>query len=540
MQKNTKKKVQVFASTALALGVFGSSFAAPIAEAAPGKDAAVSNRGIEVQLLGVNDWHGQIDVVRTVAGKQAGGAEYLAAYLKQREATNKNTLLIHSGDMTGGSSPASALLQDEPTVEIMNELGFDIGTLGNHEFDRGVDELKRLLDGGYHETTGDFEGANFPYVAANVVYKDSGKNLLPAYNIQKVNGMKIGFIGVVTKDIKDVVIASALENIEVTDSKTAVDKAVAELKAQGVESIVVLAHAPATSSTDGTNPSGESVDLANTINDEVDIILGAHNHAYSDAIVDNKLVVQGYSYGTAFTDIDLVIDPKTKDIVKKSAEVVTTFHDGIEPDAEVKAMVDGYKAAVAPLIEREVGTSTEAITKTSDDSGESALGNLIADSQRTAMNTDFAFMNPGGIRADLNAGPITWGELYTIQPFGNILVSATYTGQQIKDVLEQQFRADNKQTVLQVSGLTYTYSKEAPIGSKITNLEDADGNTIALDKEYTVTVNNFLSTGGDGFSKLIGGKDPVVGPVDLDALEAYIADLDAPVSAPATNRISVQ
>ncbi|MGO1061071.1 bifunctional metallophosphatase/5'-nucleotidase [Planococcus sp. FY231025] len=539
MRKNGKMKFQFAASTALALALVGTTAIPGIAEAKPGQDFDVSNRGIEVQLLGVNDWHGQIDTYRKVGGQQAGGAEYLAAYLKQREAENKNTLLIHSGDMTGGSSPASSLLMDEPTVEIMNELGFDIGTLGNHEFDRGVPELMRLLDGGFHEATGDFEGADFPYVAANVVYKDSGKTLLPAYHIEKVNGMDIGFIGVVTKDIKEVVIASALENIEVTDSAQAIDGAVAELKAKGVESIVVLAHAPAASNSDGTGATGESVALANTVHDEVDIILGAHNHAYSDAIVDNKLVVQGYSYGTAFTDIDLVIDPKTKDIVQKSAEVVTTFHAGIEPDAEVKAMVDGYKATVAPLIDREVGTASEAITKSGDASGESALGNLIADSQRDAMATDFALMNPGGIRADLNAGPITWGELFTTQPFGNQLVSMTYTGQQLKDVLEQQFTA-SKTTILQVSGLSYTIDQAAPIGSKITELKDADGNAIAGDATYTVTINNFLAGGGDGFTKLTGGTSPLVGPVDLDALEAYIVKQAGPIAAPATDRINVK
>jgi 5'-nucleotidase len=271
----------------------------------------------------------------------------------------------------------------------------------------------------------------------------------------------------------------------------------------------------------------------------VDIILGAHNHAYSDAIVDNKLVVQGYSYGTAFTDIDLVIDPKTKDIVQKSAEVVTTFHSGIEPDAEVKAMVDGYKAIVAPLINREVGTSSEAITKTADASGESALGNLIADSQRLAMSTDFALMNPGGIRADLDAGPITWGELFTIQPFGNQLVSMTYTGQQLKEVLEQQFTA-SKTTTLQVSGLSYTIDGTAPIGSKITDLKDAAGNAIAADQSYSITINNFLAGGGDGFTKLKGGTNPIVGPVDLDALEAYITNQNGPIAAPARDRINVK
>ena len=539
MKKNGKMKFQFVASTALVFALFGTTAIPGIAEAKPGKDAEVANRGIEVQLLGVNDWHGQIDTYRKVGGELAGGAEYLAAYLKQREAENKNTLLIHSGDMTGGSSPASSLLLDEPTVEIMNELGFDIGTLGNHEFDRGVPELKRLLDGGYHETTGDFEGAAFPYVAANVVYKDSGENLLPAYHVKKVNGMNIGFIGVVTQDIKQVVIASALENIEVTDSAQAIDKAVAELKAKGVESIVVLAHAPAASKSDGTNATGESVALASTINDEVDIILGAHNHAYSDAIVDNKLVVQGYSYGTAFTDIDIVIDPKTKDIVQKSAEVVTTFHSGIEPDAEVKAMVDGYKSTVAPLINREVGTSSEAITKTVDASGETPLGNLIADSQRDALSTDFAFMNPGGIRADLDAGPITWGELFTIQPFGNQLVRMTYTGQQLKEVLEQQFTA-SKTTILQVSGLTYTIDQAAPIGSKITALEDEEGNAIVMDQSYSLTINNFLAGGGDGFTKLTSGTNPVVGPVDLDALEAYIKKQNGPIAAPATDRINTK
>ncbi|MDC3415217.1 bifunctional metallophosphatase/5'-nucleotidase [Terrihalobacillus insolitus] len=532
------KRKRILTSAAIALSVT-LAIGVPSSDAKPvSKDLDRTNRGIDVQLLGVNDFHGQIDTYRTIGGRKAGGAEYLSAYINEKEKENKNTLLVHAGDMVGASSPTSSLLQDEPTVEIMDEMGFDIGTLGNHEFDEGVEELKRLIDGGSHDVTGDFAGASFPYIAANVVDKTTGETILPPYAIERVNGMQIGFVGIITQQAKNAIIPSAIEDVRFTDETEAINKAVAELKEKGVKAIVVLAHDPVDSDKDGSNASGEAVEIANSVDDEVDIIIGGHSHRYANTTVDNKLLVQSYSYGTAFSDIDLVIDPKTKDIVEKSAEIITTYHDGITPDPTVKQMVEQYQEEVGPLIDRVVGEAAEPITGNTDKSGESALGNLIADSQRQAMGTDFAFMNPGGIRADLDAGDITWGELFTIQPFGNTLVEMTFTGKQIKEVLEQQFY-EGGNTILQISGLRYTWDPDAPIGDKVRNLTDQEGIAIQSNKEYTVTVNNFLASGGDGFTKFTEGTNEVIGPVDLDAIVTYIEQQPTPIAAPNTNRINV-
>ncbi|HYK75062.1 MAG TPA: bifunctional metallophosphatase/5'-nucleotidase, partial [Pseudoneobacillus sp.] len=390
---------------------------------------AANNRFIQVQLLGINDLHGQLNVTRKVAGKPAGRVDFLATYLKQRAAENENTLLVHVGDMVGASPPVSALLQDEPTIEILNKLDFNIGTVGNHEFDEGVNELLRLINGGTHEKTGNFAGANFPWVVANVIDERSGKTILPPYKVLKVNGMPIGFIGVVTTETPTVVVPSGVAGLKFTDEVEAVNRYASELKKQGVKSIIVLAHNPGTSGVNGENPTGDLVRIANGVDDEVDIIFGGHNHAYMNATIDKKLVVQSYSYGTAFSDVDIQIDPKTKDIVSKNAEIVTTFQEGINPDPEIKQMIEKYEAKVEPNVNRVVGSTTSNLTAMQNANGESVIGDLIADAQRAAMKTDIALMNPGGIRADINPGEITWGEIYTVQPFNNDLVKMTMTGQ---------------------------------------------------------------------------------------------------------------
>ncbi|NNV05934.1 bifunctional UDP-sugar hydrolase/5'-nucleotidase [Geobacillus sp. C56-T2] len=515
--------------------------ATPVGAAGNGKSKgeppASSHRYIEVQLLGINDFHGQLNVTRKVGGREVGRADYLAAYLKQREAENKNTLLVHAGDAVGASPPVSALLQDEPTIEVLNKLGFDVGTLGNHEFDEGVAEMLRLIHGGYHPATGDFAGADFPYVSANVIDKETKQPILPPYVIKRVNGMPIGFIGVTLTDTPSIVTPSGVAGVEFIDEATAINKAVRELKKKRVETIVVLAHNPGASNPDGTNASGEIVDIAKTVDDEVDVIFAGHNHAYLNAVVDGKLLVQSYAYGTAFSDVDLKIDPRTKDVVAKKAEIVTTYHDGITPDPEIRALVEKYEAKVAPLVNQVVGTAAETITDEQNASGESALGNLIADAQRAAMNTDFAFMNPGGIRADIEQGEVTWGELYNVQPFNNQLVKMTLTGAQIRELLNQQWQP-TKTRMLQISGLRYTWSASRPAGNKVVDIQLPDGTPLNPNGEYTVTVNSFLADGGDGFTVLTQGTNREVGPVDLDALVSYIRGLAQPFSARIEGRIN--
>lgn len=481
---------------------------------------------VSAQLLGLNDFHGQINTYKKVGDKMAGGAEYLAAYLKKHEAENpENTLLVHAGDAVGASSPASALLQDEPTIEIFNKLGFDVGTLGNHEFDEGVQEMKRLIFGGKHEATGDFAGAKFDYVAANVVDEFTKKPILDPYVIKEVEGVPVGFIGVVTTETPSIVIPSGVAGVKFTDETEAINKYAAELKELGVEAIVVLAHKPAISNTDGTGASGELIDMIEKMDDEVDIVYAGHNHKYTNAVVDRKLVVQSYSSGTAFSDIDLLINWKTGDIVKKSAEIVNTVHEGITPDAEIKAMVDAAYNKVKDKLDAVIGKTTAEISKEMNEHGESAMGNLIADSMTAQTGTQLAFMNSGGVRDSVNAGDITWGELFNVQPFGNDLVTMELTGQQVYDLLNQQW-STGAAKILQVSGLTVKYTSKAGTDGKVSGqvkeVKLADGKDLDKAATYTVTVNNFMATGGDGFTVLKDGKKPTVNITDLDALINYV------------------
>ncbi|MEC1525870.1 bifunctional 2',3'-cyclic-nucleotide 2'-phosphodiesterase/3'-nucleotidase [Neobacillus niacini] len=507
----------------------------------PGYKLFELDQNIHVQLLGINDLHGQLDYSAKVNGQPAGGIAYLSGYLKDRELQNNaQTIMLHAGDAVGASRPVSALLQDEPTIHFLNEIGFDLGTVGNHEFDEGVKEMKRLIEGGSHPATaakyGEFEGADFPYVVANVVDEKTNQLILPPYSVKEVDGVKIGFIGVITTETPSIVTASGVAGVKFTDEVEAINKYAKVLKDQGIKSIVVLAHNPGTSATDGTKPTGEVVEFANQVDDEIDVIFGAHDHKYLNSTVDGKLLVQSYSYGTAFSDIDLTINPETGDITGKSAEIVTTFQTPEFLDEGVKAELDAYMADIAPTINEEVGVAAVEITRTANEAGESALGNLIADSMRDATKADFAFMNSGGIRDNLNQGPITWGELFAIQPFGNDVVTMKVTGEQIRTLLNQQFSADRNR-IMAVSGLKYTWSVEKPLGEKVLDIFLPNGKKIDPNAVYTIAVNNFMSDGGDGYTILKQGKDRKVWLTDLDTLVNYVKAQTKPISAAIEGRI---
>ncbi len=495
------------------------------AEAAKVVDTLITD--ISVQLLGINDFHGQLDYskdLKDAEGKvvaTVGGADYLAAYLEKYKATNNNTLLIHAGDAVGASRPVSALLQDEPTIDFLNRMGFAVGTVGNHEFDKGSAELLRLINGGKNPKSGkDFAGANFPYVVANVV-DESGKLLLDPYVIKEVGGVKVGFIGVVTNITPTIVSPAGVKGLTFTNQTEAVNKAVAELKAKGIKSIVVLAHDPFSGKNDA--PTGEVVDLANSIDDEVDVIFGGHDHGKLNAMVDGKLVIESYSYGTAFSDVDLVVDRATQNITAKKADIVDVKHEGITPDAAITKMISEYLELNAPILNAPVGKTAAALTRAANADGESALGNLIADSMRIQMDADFGFMNSGGIRNDMPAGNVTYGDMFSIEPFGNVMIKLTVTGSQLKALLNQQW-GGAKTRIGQISGFTYKYDDSKPAGEKIIELKKADGTPIEDTASYTIAVNDFTASGGDGFTVLKEGTNRVAGPVDLDAFITYVKE----------------
>ena len=514
------------------------------AESKPLTRPAPEGRTTNIQLLGVNDFHGNLEPPRQVDGRTVGGAAYLASYLNDYEADNpRRTITVHAGDLVGATPLISSYFHDEPTIYAANLMGFDVGTLGNHEFDEGGEEMLRLINGGQRDdgkqfkdgpdgtpvntSDPDFPGANFPYVAANTVYKDSGKTVLPPYQVIKRDGIKVGFIGVTTLETPRIVVPDAVAPFRFLDISNTVNKYARRLQAQGVQSIVVLAHAGGVQ-TSAQEATGEIIDETSQMSDAVDVVVAGHTHTLLNNTVDGKLVVEAFSYGTAFDAVNMKVDRKSKDVLSASADIVTTYDDAVAPDPAVSRLVADYKARISPISERVVGTASEDITRTQDSDGESELGDLIADAQRDFAGADLAFMNPGGIRADIASGPVTYGDLFTVQPFDNQVVRMELTGDQIYRLLEQQFEVNR---ILQVSGLEYSYDASKPAGQRITSAT-INGSPLDRGATYTLAANSYLATGGDGFTVFKEGQKQQSLGSDADALEEYVSNLEQPFGPP--------
>ncbi len=534
-------------------------------------DSTAPQTWTRFKILGINDFHGQLES-RLLFGRPAGGAAVLAAYLnaETKQAQNK-AFIVHAGDHVGASPPVSALLQDEPAITFLNMLGNDdckaenkfnpecnlIGTLGNHEFDEGVSEMLRLLNGGIHLNgpflDENFGGTIFPYVNANVVDKITGEPILKPYVIKHVSGMPVAFIGAVLKETPSIVTPTGVAGVKFLDEATAINSYVPELKKQGVRAIIVTIHQGArqqffngATKTDNKALEGSIGDIISHLDDEIDIVVSGHAHGFTNQLVSNLngkqiLVTQAFSAGTAYANIDVAIDPLTKDIVEKSASIVTTYGDvgpGLKPVEDVAELVAKAANKVAPLVNRAIGDAAVDILRTENQAGESALGNLIADAQRSAMNTEIAFMNPGGIRADILMGQLTWGELFTVQPFGNNLISMSLTGEQIVRLLNQQWADLTRPRLLKTSGISYSWDAAIPGSNRvITNSIMINGLAIDMATNYSVTANSFIASGGDNFSVFTEGTNRVTGVVDLDALETFIGGLIQPFTAVVENRI---
>jgi 5'-nucleotidase len=496
---------------------------------------------LSVKILALNDLHGGIDTGRTVGGRAVGGAGYLAAAMKQRAAGHQHVLVVGAGDMVGASPPVSALLRDEPTVQVMNALGFLVNAPGNHEFDRGVTELQRLTQGGCHPETGCFEGARFAEISANVIVRATGLPLLRPYLVQRIEGEPIAFIGATHSDVANLVIRGAVDGLEFSDPAPAVNRYVGELKAQGVHSFVVLIHEGGQVDSAGvlSGPIARTVGL---LDPEVDLVISAHSHQGYAVGLGGKLVTQAYSYGTAFADIDLTIDRGSGDVTAAQAEIVTVYDDLVGPDPTVQAIIDQAQAQVAPRIERIVGEAARDISAEPNRAGESALGNLIADAQRWKAGTPIACTNSGGIRAGLRAGPVSWGALFAVQPFSNDLVVLTLSGEQLYGLLNQQWtvQADGAERFrpLPCAGLWVTWDGGRPLGDRIVALALDDGSPIDRAARYRLAVNSFLAGGGSGSGILTAATDPRVVAADLDAFVDYVAQLPQPFEAPVEGRIS--
>ncbi len=529
---------------------------------------------VNVQILALNDFHGNLMPPSGSSGRvgtiDAGGVEYLATHINNLRALNPNTVVVSAGDMVGASPLLSALFHDEPSIEAFNLIGLDFNAVGNHEFDEGWHELVRLQEGGCHPVDGcldgdGFEGANFQFLAANVVRQDNGKTIFPAYKMRSFAGAKIAFIGMTLEGTPNIVTPSGISDLNFLDEAETVNALVPELKEKGIETIVVIIHEGATQNPTSspinscTGISGPIVDIVNNLDDEVDVVISGHTHQPYNCVIDGKIVTSSFSFGRLVTKIDLTIDRNSGEVVSMTADNRIVTRD-VPKDSLLTALIDKYNAIAAPLANRIIGSVTADITRTVNAAGESALGDVIADGQLEATNDPgfgdavVAFMNPGGIRTDVTYvgsaagegdGNVTYGEMFSVQPFGNSMVTLTITGAQIDTLLEQQFvgcgqpvAGGNK--ILQVSsGFTYSWSLSAPACSKVdASTIKINGVTIDPAASYRVTVNSFLADGGDNFSVLKLGTDRLGGDVDTDAFEKYFAAY-SPVAPGPQNRITV-
>jgi len=526
--------------------------------------AAQPSAQVSVRLLAINDFHGHIEPPQgssgSFAGQPAGGAAYLAAHLARLRAGHAHHIFVSAGDLINASPFASALFQDEPTIEVMNRLGLAFNAVGNHEFDEGVDELRRMQAGGCHPRLGctlrpRFEGARFRFLAANVVRAGDGARLFPAYEVRHFDGVAVAFVGLTLQGTRDLVNAAGIAGWEFRNEWQTVNALVPELQRQGVEAIVLLIHEGGyTSGGHDECPglSGPIVAILDRLDRAVDVVISGHTHQAYNCVVDGRLVTSAGSYGRLVTRIDLAIDRASGEVVGTHAgnEVVTRgvrVEPGIEAivneavrAAGVRDRLSGYVAADlvrAGMFSRDIAAGA---------SGESVLGNLAADAQvwaTRAAGAQIALMNPGGLRADIERdadGRVMFSELFAVHPFSNTLVTVTLSGAQLAELLEQQFpgyrNAQTTPRVLQISsGLSYAWSASAAPGRRIRDLR-LHQRPVEPQAHYRVTVNDFLLHGGDRFAALRQGRDVQAGPVDVEALEAYF-QAHSPVQPPALGRI---
>ena len=570
------------------------------ADAAPKSD-------IPVQLIAMNDFHGRIANTAGADSQQitapgldgsygtsddvsstVGGSAYVAATVKRLQSqfrtqngSDAGTFFVGAGDLISASPYESSVFKDEPTLEVLDAMGLNVSSVGNHEFDRGTEELRRIsaaTDGTYTDDvtacegivpgeTGcfgegehAFDGADFPDLAANVVSKETGEPMLPPYQVFDVQGgKKVALIGVVTETTPGIVAPGGVADVDFIDEADAVNEYVPELLAQGIKAIGVLVHeggaqaGPTAANPDGCDTlSGPIVDINNRIADQVDLIVSAHTHAAYNCLLPvpdgaDRLVTSAGYYGRLVSDIRLELKASNGDVDRKAtyqATNVPVLRAGITPDATVQSIVDYWVAKSAVAGNRVVGSTTAAITNAASSQRpfEQPIGNLVAQAQLEGLQEEqfgfpeIAFMNPGGVRTNIPAGTVTYKNLFDVQPFGNTANSITLTGADIDDVLEQQYQQDpdgaagpndagprgTRLTLGTNLGFTWSYDLTKPYGDRVPDDSiKLDGVTIVPSQSYRVAANSFLTQGGDTFTAFKNGSAVTTGPVDVDVLVEY-------------------
>ena len=561
-------------------------------------------RSTDVHLLAFNDLHGNLEAGgNNLYGRFAGGAAYLAKAIKDRQAKyGKGQATIFAGDNIGASPLANGLFFEEPITIATNLMHAEFGSVGNHEFDKGSAELLRIQNGGCKPvdgctaapyalanggTTNVYPGADFQYLSANVVVDATGRTLFPAFGTKTFKGdsgrkFQVGFIGEVLEATPTIVTPTGVAGLSFQDEADAANRTVKQLQARGVKTSVLVVHeggfqqAPAALNGCAGNLAGSAIaDIASRLDPAIKVIVSAHTHAeYRCTITSGgvtRLITSASSFGRVLSDVTLTINDKSGELEQASAENVlvenalntpgpgvTRIPDPSKEDPQVQKVVDQYVAAAAPLANRVIGRIQGDLTRTGSPQGETTLGDVIADAQLVATQpaslggAQLAFMNPGGIRADLRVGDIssggeapgevTYGEAFTVQPFGNSLVTKTMTGDMIRRLLEQQFvgcAVPTTNRILQVSN-TFRYEQNAAASTCADRIGRmfVGGVEVTPTASFRVTMNNFLAAGGDGFTVFNEGTDALGGAQDIDAfVAAFAAAEPAGIAVPPLDRI---
>lgn len=559
--------------------------------------ALVSQEPFTVKLIGFNDYHGNLEAAGTLGTSTAvpaasrppvGGAEFLAAHVAALKKQNPLNAVVAAGDLIGATPLIASLFSDEPSIETLNRIGLEFSSVGNHEFDRGFAELLRLQKGGCKQVGGvpdlnscrgaavgtpvPFEGAKFKWLSANVVHAATGKTLLPPYGIKTFNGVKMAFIGMTLKATPSIVTPTGVAGLTFKDEAATVNALIPELRAQGIEAIAVLIHEGGVQTGTLFDINACEGNLANTaiagivkqLDNAVDVVVSGHSHqAYVCKLPNSAgrpvLVTSASSQGRLLTDIDLTINPATRDVTAAVASnrLVVRNDPQVPADPAVAQLVKGYSDLIAPIANVVVGSIAANVPNARTDGAcNNPAGNLIADAQLAATQpASFggavaAFINGGGVRdagfsfagspAGEGDGNVTYREVFTVQPFGNALMVMSLRTTDIKDFLEEQFAGclgqapDRTRIALPSAGFNYTWDGSKTCGARISNvtlrtsagvetLVDAAGAVKNPAKTYRVAVNNFMADGGDGYSTLKKGTDRLGGAQDIDALTAYLS-----------------
>ena len=508
---------------------------------------------VKVQVIGINDFHGAL---QAPGDGKLGGIESIATLVKQLRAENGKTIVVGAGDLVGASPLLSSMFYDEPTIEALSAIGMETSAVGNHEFDKGKEELLRKQNGGCHPTAGcvgkdTFDGADFNYLAANVIVKETGETLFPSYFIKEFDGIPVAFIGLTLEGTPAIVTPSGTAGLEFKNEVETINNQVKLLKAQGINSIGVLIHEGATQVVDTKvkdinrcdNIQGPIVDIVKQLDGAVDFVVSGHTHQAYNCVINGKNVISAQSNGTLISQLNIEIDKKTKDIVSIDAKNIPVETKRYEKDPQLTTFVQKYERISLPIAQQVMGTLTASANKKLTPAGDSAIGKIIADGQlysassKEAGGAQIAFMNSGGIRADFKAGKLTYGDIFTVQPFSNVIVTQSLTGEQIKKALEQQWDRARPQVMPVSKGFYYEWDDSRAVGDKvIPGSIKLNGKPLDMNKSYRVAANEFLATGGSRFSAFKEGKDRVYSLPDNEALMEYFKN-NSPVSVPSDVRI---